>query len=58
MEELLKGVEAKIAELTKDGIKKDSIDYVYKLVDIHKDIKYEDYMKVKEEKYNAEIRKL
>ena len=58
MEELLKGVEAKIAELTKDGIKKDSIDYIYKLVDIHKDIKYEDYMKVKEEKYNAEIRKL
>jgi hypothetical protein len=58
MEELLKGVEAKIAELTKDGIKKDSIDYVYKLVDIHKDIKYEDYMKVKEEKYNAEIQRI
>lgn len=58
MEELLKGVEAKIAELTKDGIRKDSIDYVYKLVDIHKDIKNEEYWKKKEEKYNAEIRKL
>lgn len=57
-EELLKQVEEKIKELTKDGIKKENIDYIYKLEDIHKDILYENYMKVKEEKYNAEIRRI
>lgn len=57
-EELLKQVEAKMKELTKDGIKRENIDYIYKLEDIHKDILYEDYIKVKEEKYHAEIQRI
>lgn len=56
--EILDKVEAKITELVgKEGIRKDNIDYLYKLVDIHKDIKNEEYWKVKEEKLN-EIREL
>ena len=57
-EELLKEVEKKIKELTKDGIRRENIDYIYKLQDIHKDIKNEKYWKVKEEKYNDEIRRI
>lgn len=57
--EVLDKVEKKITELiNREGIKKDNVDYLFKLVDIHKDLKNEDYWKVKEEKYNDEIRKL
>lgn len=57
-ENMLEKVEAKINQLiTTDGVKKDNIDYLYKLVDIHKDLKNEDYWKIKEEKYNDEIQR-
>lgn len=54
MEEILEKVETKIKDLTKEGIKKENVDYLYKLVDIHKDLKNENYWKVKEEKINDE----
>lgn len=58
-ENVLEKVESKIAELVNtEGVKKENVDYLYKLVDIHKDLKNEHYWKVKEEKYNDEIRKL
>ena len=38
------------------ALKKENIDYLYKLIDIHKDLKNEDYWKAKEEYY--EIRRL
>lgn len=57
-ENMIEKVEAKINQLiTTDGVKKDNIDYLYKLVDIHKDLKNEDYWKIKEEKYNDEIQR-
>lgn len=59
-ENLLEKVENKITQvLNVEGLKKENVDYLYKLVDIHKDLKNEDYWKVKEEKYNDEkLRKL
>jgi len=57
MENVIEKVETKIDELIKThGIKKENVDYLYKLVDIHKDLKNEEYWKVKEEYY--EIRRL
>lgn len=54
-ENLLEKVENKITQvLNVEGLKKENVDYLYKLVDIHKDLKNEDYWKVKEEKYNDE----
>ena len=58
-EDIVEKVESKIKELLDaEGIKRDNVDYLYKLVDIHKDLKNENYWKVKEEKYNDEIRRL
>ncbi len=54
LEKIEKKIEALIA---KDGIKKENVDYIYKLIDIHKDLKNEDYWKIKEERYN-EIRRV
>lgn len=55
-ENVLEKVESKISELVNtEGVKRENVDYLYKLVDIHKDLKNEEYWKVKEEKYN-EIR--
>lgn len=51
-------VEKQITELIKDGVKRENVEYLYKLVDIHKDFKNEHYWKVKEEKYNAKIQRL
>lgn len=56
---VLEKVESKITELINtEGIKRENVEYLYKLVDIHKDLKNEKYWKVKEEKYNDEIRRL
>ena len=56
---VLQKVEDKINELINtEGVKKDNIDYLYKLVDIHKDLKNENYWNKKEEKYNAEIQRI
>jgi len=58
-ENVLTKVEEKIKELVDtEGVKKDNVDYLYKLIDIHKDIKNENYWKIKEEKYNDEIRRI
>ena len=54
---VIEKVEDKIGEImSKEGINRESVDYLYKLIDIHKDLKNEKYWKVKEEKYNDEIR--
>lgn len=56
---VLEKVESKISELVNtEGVKRENVDYLYKLVDIHKDLKNENYWKVKEEKYNDEIQRL
>lgn len=57
-ENMLEKVECKISQIINaDGIKKDNIDYLYKLVDIHKDLKNEDYWNKKEEKIDDEIQR-
>ena len=58
LKETLEKVESQIKETIQDGVKRENIEYLYKLVDVHKDLKNEEYWKVKEEKYNDEIRKL
>lgn len=56
-ENVIEKVENKIQELiTNEGVKKDNVDYLYKLIDIHKDLKNEEYWKVKEEKYMRDYR--
>ena len=42
-------VEKKIQEITKNGIQQANIDYLYKLIDIHKDLANEEYWKKEEE---------
>ena len=42
-------VEEKINSLLKDGIKQANVDYLYKLVDIHKDLANEEYWEKKED---------
>jgi len=56
---IIEAVENKINELVgTEGVKRENVDYLYKLVDIHKDLKNEKYWKIKEEKYNDEIQRL
>lgn len=57
MHDLLKRVEEQIESTSKEGVKRENVEYLYKLVDIHKDLKNEEYWKKKGEYYN-EIRKL
>lgn len=57
-DKILENVENKLKELeSAGGVNKDNVDYLYKLIDIHKDIKNEKYWKIKEEKYNDEIQR-
>lgn len=48
-EGIINGTENEMAQILNKGIKEDNVDYLYKLVDIHKDIKNEDYWKNKED---------
>lgn len=49
-ENVIEKVENKINELiTNEGVKKENVDYLYKLIDIHKDLKNENYWEKKEE---------
>lgn len=48
-EEVIEQVEKSIKEITDSGVTPSNLDNLGKLVDIHKDIKHEEYMKVKEE---------
>jgi len=57
LEDLLEKVESEIKDAIKDGVKRENVEYLYKLTDIHKDVKNEEYWKKKGEYYN-EIRKL
>lgn len=47
-------VETKIQNLLEKGINEDNLDLLYKLVDIHKDMKNEEYWEVKKMKYYDE----
>ena len=51
MDQLREKVEEHINKFVEQGIQTSNIDFVYKLVDIHKDIANEKYWKIKEEKY-------
>lgn len=56
-DDALEKVEKQIKEVISDGVKRENVEYLYKLVDIHKDLKNEEYWKKKGEYYD-EIRKL
>lgn len=51
MEQLKEKVEEHIKKFVEQGIQTSNIDFVYKLVDIHKDLANEEYWKKKEENY-------
>lgn len=51
IEKVKEAAEKKIDELVKQGLSQSNIDYLYKVVDIHKDISNEEYWKAKEESY-------
>ena len=51
MEQLKEKIEEHIKKFVEQGIQTSNIDFVYKLVDIHKDLANEEYWKIKEEKY-------
>ena len=46
---VLEQVEKSIKEIMDAGLNPDNLESLYKLVDIHKDLKHEKYMKIKEE---------
>ena len=48
-EEVIEQVEKSIKEITDSGLRPDNVDNLGKLVDIHKDLKNEEYWKIKEE---------
>lgn len=51
LDELTNEIEEKIKKIKEVGITSENLDNLSKLVDIHKDIKNEDYWKTKEEMY-------
>ncbi|MBR2492008.1 MAG: hypothetical protein IKB64_00890 [Paludibacteraceae bacterium] len=55
-EKLKEVVEAKIEKLLETGIQAGNADYLYKLVDIHKDIENEEYWKIKKEVLENDVR--
>ena len=53
---ILEKVECEIETIKNEGINRDNVDYLYKLIDIHKDLKNEKHWKIKEEnmmRYNG-----
>lgn len=48
-DKVIEKVEEAICTIADEGIQPDNLDNLGKLVDIHKDIKHEEYMKIKEE---------
>ena len=48
-EKLLKEVELKIEQILSEGIQSENLNYLDKLVDIHKDLKNEEYWEKKKE---------
>lgn len=55
---IIEKVDEKIDKILEMGINSENLDALGKLVDIHKDIKNEEYWKEKEDKYNEKLRKL
>lgn len=51
MKEIMKQVEEQIKMIGENGIDNTNIEYLCKLIDIHKDIKNEEYWDIKEENY-------
>lgn len=51
LNDIKKIVEEPIKTIIRDGVSSNNLDYLYKLVDIHKDIANEEYWLAKEEKY-------
>lgn len=49
-------VETKIEKLLETGLQAGNADYLYKLIDIHKDIENEEYWKVKKEVLSYDVR--
>ncbi len=47
--QVLEQVESSIKEISESGLTSENVDSLYKLVDIHKDLKNEEYWKIKEE---------
>ena len=50
-DQLCEKVEEQLKKVVEQGIQTGNIDFVYKLVDIHKDLANEKYWKIKEENY-------
>lgn len=44
-------VEKILGDISNEGISRDNVDYIYKLVDIHKDLEHENYWEVKKMYY-------
>lgn len=51
MEKLKEQVESQINSVIEEGVTPENVDYIYRLIDIHKDIANEEYWKKKEEMY-------
>ncbi len=51
LDDIKRVIEKPIETIVKDGVSSNNLDYLYKLVDIHKDIANEEYWKAKEEKF-------
>lgn len=51
LEDIKRVVEKPIETIVKDGVSSNNLDYLYKLVDIHKDIANEEYWKAKEDTF-------
>lgn len=49
-------VETKIEKLMETGIQVGNADYLYKLIDIHKDMENEEYWKMKKEVLENDVR--
>lgn len=45
--ELIEKVEGQLKLLNEEGVNPSNVDYIYKLIDVHKDLKNEDYWKEK-----------
>lgn len=49
VEKIVQDVETKLCEVSSSGITQSNVDYISTLVDIHKDLKNEDYWNIKKE---------
>lgn len=57
-EKVREEVEKIINSITEEGIQTSNIDYLYKLIDIHKDLANEEYWQKKKEVMQNEIQRI